>query len=408
MSEYQVRLPRPHSKQREFVESTAKRRVIVAGRRGGKTTGCAILAVEAALDGRKVLEAAPTAEQTGAFWDCVTDYLAEPIAGGVAYKHETKRLIELPNGGIIRCKTAHNADTLRGDYADLLILDEFQLMNPDAWNKVGAPMLLDNNGDAVFIGTPQRRNHFFKHYLMAQEKQGRWDAWLFTSLDNPHLSQEALSEITEDMTDDDYRQEILAEFLEDEGVVFRNVKGELQASRPQEHKGHSIFFGIDWGQQQDYTVVTGICRNCKEQVFIDRFKEYDYPYQRRVIWEHHKRWKPAGVMPERNSMGEPITQELIREGMNILPGPDKRPGFQTTSSTKPPLIEDLKLALEKEDLKLIDNSTLLSELLAYERKTSPSGKPSYSAPEGIHDDCVMALALAWNASLTGGFGLYSL
>ena len=54
----------------------------------------------------------------------------------------------------IRAKTAWNADTLRGDFADLLILDEWQLMNESAWEDVGAPMLLDNNGDAIFIYAP--------------------------------------------------------------------------------------------------------------------------------------------------------------------------------------------------------------------------------------------------------------
>ena len=65
----QVNLPRPHTKQRGFMRSPAKRKVIVAGRRGGKTTAASMLAVEAALDGKRVLEAAPTADQTGAFWE---------------------------------------------------------------------------------------------------------------------------------------------------------------------------------------------------------------------------------------------------------------------------------------------------------------------------------------------------
>ena len=64
MSEYIIRLPTPHAKQADFLDSPAKRKVIVAGRRGGKTTGVAMLAVERALDGRRVLEAAPTADQS--------------------------------------------------------------------------------------------------------------------------------------------------------------------------------------------------------------------------------------------------------------------------------------------------------------------------------------------------------
>ncbi|MFA6047067.1 MAG: hypothetical protein WC718_18950, partial [Phycisphaerales bacterium] len=134
MSEYRIRLPTPHGRQREFLDSPAKRKVVVAGRRGGKTTGMAMLSVERALEGRRILEAAPTQDQTVAFWDAVKKYCAEPIGAGVLTKNETKRLLEFPGGGRIRAKTAWDADSLRGDYADLLILDEYSIMDPGAWD----------------------------------------------------------------------------------------------------------------------------------------------------------------------------------------------------------------------------------------------------------------------------------
>jgi hypothetical protein len=119
MPEYTVHLPRPHDKQRLFIDSPAKRKVIRAGRRGGKTVGNSIYAVEKFLAGRRVLYATPTAEQIGRFWATVTRALYEPIKAGVYYKNETEHIIELPGTEQrIRAKTAWNADTLRGDYAD--------------------------------------------------------------------------------------------------------------------------------------------------------------------------------------------------------------------------------------------------------------------------------------------------
>ncbi len=149
--ELTTRLKRPHTKQDAFINSPAKRKVIRAGRRGGKTTGAAILAVKTFLAGRRVLYTAPTQEQVEAFWSEVKTALREPIEAGVFQKNETRHTIELPySEQRIRGKTAWNADTLRGDYADLLIFDEYQLVDADAWSLVGAPMLLDNDGDAVF------------------------------------------------------------------------------------------------------------------------------------------------------------------------------------------------------------------------------------------------------------------
>src|ERR1051325_7394577 len=137
------------------LSSNAKRIIIRAGRRGGKTIGVVILAIQAFLAGRRVLYVAPTAEQLATFWREVKLALAELVAAGVFYKNETEHIIEVwGTNQRIRAKTAWNADTLRGDYADLLILDEWQLMDESAWEEVGAPMLLDNNGDAVFIYTP--------------------------------------------------------------------------------------------------------------------------------------------------------------------------------------------------------------------------------------------------------------
>jgi hypothetical protein len=228
MSDYFIHLPEPHAKQRAFIESPAKRKVIRAGRRGGKTVGVGIFAVEKFLAGRRVLYAVPTSEQVDRFWTTVTRALYEPIKACVFKKNETEHTIELSGTEQrIRAKTAWNADSLRGDYGDELIFDEWQLMNEEAWGVVGAPMLLDNNGNATFVYTPpslhsrsaskatdpQHAAKMFKR--AASDKTGRWATFNFTSMDNPHLSREALGEIAGDMTALAYRMEILAQDVDE-------------------------------------------------------------------------------------------------------------------------------------------------------------------------------------------------
>lgn len=223
-----VDLPIPHAKQESFIDSTSKRIIVRAGRRGGKTVGIAIRAVRRFLAGKRVLYAAPTQEQIDRFWVTVTRALADPIEKGKIHKNETRHILEIPGSERrIRAKTAWNADSLRGDYADELILDEYQLMNEDAWGVVGAPMLLDNNGDAIFIYTPPSlRNrsitkasdpqHAAKMYRRAQmDKSGRWQPFHFSSHDNPHISAEAIGELAEDMSALAYRMEIMAEDIDE-------------------------------------------------------------------------------------------------------------------------------------------------------------------------------------------------
>ena len=390
MSDYIVKLPTPHAKQKEFIYSPAKRKIIVAGRRGGKTTGAAMLAADKALEGRRVLEAAPTSDQTSAFWDNVKAYFADPIARKAMYKNDSDRLLELPNGGRIRCKTAHDADSLRGDYADLLILDEYSFMKPSAWEEVGQPMLLDNDGDAVFIFTPNRKNHAFILYQQAVANDtGRYGHWHFTSYDNPHLNQAALDVIKEDMTEDAYRQEIMAEFLDNEGVVFRNIAACMNAeeTKPEEHKGHYILAGVDWGKQNDFTAISIGCDTCKCELARDRYNKIDWHYQYGRLEQIINKWHVSLASIETNSIGDPGFEALQRAGLPVA-------GFDTLPSTKAPLIENMALAFERTEWQFQSDPVWTGELEAYERKVLPlTGRSQYSAPEGLHDDTVIARAL---------------
>jgi phage terminase large subunit-like protein len=223
--ELTVNLRRPHPKQTEFIDSPAARKCIRAGRRSGKTSGVAILAVEQFLRGRRILYATPTQEQVDRFWHEVKQALAEPVDAGLYYKNETKHIIELPGTEQrIRGKTAWDADSLRGDFCDILILDEFQDMDEEAWTLVGAPMLLDRNGDAIFIYTKKRgKNHTDALFKRAQaDTSGRWATFVFSSHDNPHISEAALADITGDMTNLAYRMEIMAEDIEDDPRALWN------------------------------------------------------------------------------------------------------------------------------------------------------------------------------------------
>lgn len=380
----------------EVINSRAKRKVIVAGRRGGKTRTVADIAVRYFLQGKRILEAAPKFDQTTVFWRYVKHALREPINAGIMKKNESTRTIEY-NNTWLRSMTAYDADTLRSDAADLLILDEFSLMDPSAWDEVGAPMLLDTDGDAIFIFTPQRKNHAFQMYARALGNvSGRWQAWHFTSMDNPFLSKPALEEITHDMTEESYRQEILAEFLDNEGAVFRNIAACMRApmhTTPLEHKGHDKVMGLDWGKQHDFTAASVLCVTCRREIARDRFNKIDYSFQRdriKVLWQT---WGISLILAETNAMGEPNIEQMQREGLPVK-------GFTTTASTKPPLIENLSLALQREEYQYQDDPIWTAEMEAYERTVSPdTGRSRYSAPEGVNDDTVIARALAtWQAT----------
>jgi len=220
-----------------FADDLAKRKIGKLGRRFGKTSVAARIAVEYFLKGRRVLYAVPTTDQMDKFWFEVNWALEDSVSSGTLYRNSAFHFIEVPRTQQrIKCKTAWNADMLRGDFADLLILDEFQLMNEDTWGVVGEPMLLDNDGDAIFLYTPpslhsksiskaQDPRHASKMFKMAvlemeeakrEKRKSLWFALSGSSHDNPTLSRVALKNIGKSMTRLAYRQEI--EAIEDDDV----------------------------------------------------------------------------------------------------------------------------------------------------------------------------------------------
>jgi len=281
--------------------------------------------VQSFLEGRRVLYAAPTNDQVDRFWVSVTRALAAPIEAGIYYKNETKHIIELPETEQrIRAKTAWNADTLRGDYAELLILDEFQSMNEAAWAEVGAPMMLDKNGTAIFVYTPPSlRNrsaskaddpqHAAKLFKKAAEAGGRWATFNFSSHDNPHLSQVALEEITQDMTSLAYRMEVLAEDV-DEAPGALWTRATLEAGRLiQAPPLDRIIVGVDPSAtstgDEAGIVTAGTAGNRGFVIADDSLQGSPLQWATAAVTAYH-RHKANLIVAEGNNGGEMVLQTI--------------------------------------------------------------------------------------------------
>lgn len=323
-----VKMRTPYREQQRFIDCTAKRIICRAGRRGGKTTGAAQRAVKTFLRGGRVLYGVPTDDQKQRFWYEVKQMLQEPIDAGRLYKNETLCVIELPGTETrIRGKTAYDPDTLRGDYADELILDEWQLMKETTWDEVGAPMLLDNDGNAVFIYTPpsirssyrsRARNprHAAEMFKRAKaDMTGRWAAFHFTSNDNPFLSRVALAEIASDMTALAYRQEILAEDIDDNpGALWKREWIDHKLVAPELSR---VVVGVDppGNKRGDACgiVTSGLAKmNGKDHLFVladDSLQATPDEWGRAVVTAYH-RHKAGKVVAESNYGGEMVQHTI--------------------------------------------------------------------------------------------------
>jgi hypothetical protein len=191
-------------------QSNQRFRVLVAGRRFGKTFLALVELCQAAWGpGRKVWYVAPTYKQAKRIaWKALKQMTKGYWA---STPNETDLTIELASGGTIFLRGADNYDSLRGDGIDFLVLDEYASINREAWTEVLRPALSDREGHALFIGTPRGRNHFFELYEAALDQPG-WARFQYTTEQGRNVSLKELESATHELDERTYRQEFQASF----------------------------------------------------------------------------------------------------------------------------------------------------------------------------------------------------
>jgi phage terminase large subunit-like protein len=307
--------------------------------------------------------------------------------------------IIMPNGGEVSVKSADNPDSLRGEGLDLAVCDEHAFMKPEAWSEALRPALSDKLGRALFISTPRGRNHFWELYQRGVRGDDDYQSFYFPTSANPHIQASEIEAARHELPEIIFRQEYMAEFIDDQGGVFRKVQEAavlvpLLVPLP----GRQYIAGVDVAASIDYTVVSIMDVSSHDMVFIDRFNRVDYNVLIDRLDAIYKHWKLTSMKIEANSIGQPVIDQLFSRGLTIIP-------FTTTQATKQTIIQNLQAAFEHNNIKILNNPVLLGELLSFESKRNPSGSFGYSAPEGLHDDCVMSLAIAWDG-LSGGLDVY--
>jgi len=390
-------LPVLHPGQQQIVDEARRFNVLACGRRFGKTKLGIDLVIDRALDGYPVGWFSPTYRMLGEVWKEIVE-TTKPIQTRVA-KQEHR--IELLTGGVIDCWSLDAADSVRGRKYARVIIDEAAMVPDlgDSWQAAIRPTLTDYTGDAFLLSTPKGVNFFHECYSRGVDPaQPDWNGWHAPTTANPYIDPAEVEAARLELPEQIFRQEYLAEFLQNEGAVFRNIDACLHADNQTDHRGHSLMAGVDWGQQNDFTVISVVCATCRQEVELDRFNKIEWAFQRARLKTIIERHGCIAVMVETNSIGGPNLEALQREGLPVR-------GFETTGTSKPPLIQSLALALERVELQWLPDPVGRTELLAYEsRRNATTGRISYSAPSGGHDDTVMARALALHALHRGSVG----
>ena len=399
---------------------------------------------------------------------CVT------LAGGAAKEEVT-----------ITCRTAgRDGRSLRGLWAHRIVVDEAGYVPDEVLDEVLLPMLADRGGELTLASSPcGRRGVFYRLFAQGAAAEvarpaadnggvgaaprgcplppaantpaantpapnegqspviaptsplsaaGRsleagavtYASFQCPSTDNRHLDRGWLAALAEDLGESRYAQEVLAQFVDDYGAVFRedDIEGCVAAddavtldngnlvSLPV--GGHWYSVGVDWGRKRDFTVVCVLDASARARgagaarlVGLWRWQGAGWEAQAGRVGEIVAAFRPLKVLADGNSVGDPVAETLqVEIGRRVTDGGrvPQVERFLFGSESKARLVDHLTLGLSARALAYPPHRALLRELRGFEygRETS-GGRHRMAARGGGHDDCVMALALAWYAAPEG-------
>lgn len=319
------------------------------------------------------------------------------------FVNKSAKTIAIPGLIDLWFRTAENPAALAGEGILGAVVDEFTLMDESVWVEYLEATLLDYGGWAAFAGVPKGNNWGAKLWRQARSRDG-WRAIQASTFANPYIDRRRLEEIRDNTHELYWRQEYLAEIVDDAGEVFSNIVDLATATRLSSGVyGARYVYGVDWGKSGDYTVVSVFdmqSSNVATQVELERWRGLDYDMQLKKLLSITRRFPPYVVVVETNAMGEPLADFLS----NDYDLPIRR--VFVDNRTKLLMIDALVLATERRDIRLIADAQLVNEFQALERVRTRTGRyTTYQAAPGEHDDVVMSVALAYSALTSGGSGV---
>lgn len=387
--EVTVKLNRPHAAQQAVLNSTARFRVMMCGRRFGKSLISQNISIEHGIQKKKVAYVTPTYQLGKIFFQEIVKIL--PAA--IFTKNETDLVINFITGGSIRFFTGERLDAMRGLKFHLVIIDEASYIPnlQDGWQNSIRPTLTDFKGKCIFLSTPKGKNFFYSLFIKHDEPE--WESFKFTTYDNPFIDPAEIDAAKLQLPHTVFEQEYMANPMENAANPFgsehinRCVKP-LSTKQPK-------YWGIDLAKSVDWTVIIGF----DEDGNVSKLLRFQKDWMQTIVTIKENIPVNDPVIIDSTGVGDPIAEELQKHFNSMH-------GFKYTSHTKQQLMEGLANSIHKAEIGFPDGP-IKDEIEIFEYVFTATGV-RYSAPAGFHDDCVNALALANKCRVEHkGYGTYS-
>lgn len=318
--------------------------------------------------------------------------------------------IHMFNGSRLYIRSATNPDSIVAKGYSLIIIDEAALIDKEVFMKQILPTARRKGCKIVLISTPRGKNWFHDLYLRGQDpsekkyisfKQPWWKRPNYPSV---------LVELMKDLPEHIRKQEFEAEFLDNSGGTFSNLDAifqgkEIYFDSPQQEWTHpdidtikqntDFVVSVDLAKMVDYTVICGFDMQTKEMVYYRRMNRMDYKLVLDHIHTTANFLNDADIIYDATGVGSSFG-DFLSSHFNTFP-------FVFTNKSKNDLINRLIIASEYASIKLPNIPTIRNEFEVFEFNITKTGAMTYNAPDGMHDDCVISIALAnWYIEENGG------
>ena len=318
-------------------------------------------------------------------------------------KHNDLQLmLMLRNCSTIFFKSAEQKDALRGyTVTGIYVVDEAAFINDEVFFETLAWVNV-SQAPVIICSTPKHKTGFFyKYYMLGFENGNNIISYNWSEFDTSALlPPEKLEEYQKNVPSNQFKTEFLGEFLDNEGGVFGDfghiINNNYEVNR-------NCYMGIDWGsgQGQDETAIA-IFNSERQMIGLYHFSDKDETQTINYIISLIKQYQPLKVQVEINSIGA-IFYGLLDKAIKAERLPVMLLKFTTTNDSKERLINNFQVAIQNHTVQILDNPTLRTEMDMYEMKVTNNNKRTYNAASGYHDDCIIAMLLAFNCITTGQY-----
>jgi hypothetical protein len=384
--------------------------VVKAVRQCGKSMMCENIIIECSLRHahQTSIWVSPTIKQSKRIFKSIVKNLRN---SGLLLSHNGTDLdITFINGSQILFASAEQGDNIRGATVSkygIMIIDEAAYITDEVYY-VCTPFVNANNAPTLIVSTPRFKSGFFYDFF-EDGRNGKPNIYSydFTEYPNPYLTKERLEMYRSKMPLNLFRADYLGQWMEAMSDIFGGFKRILNNSVTLDG---NYTAGIDWGvgksaksEDSDQTSLS-IFNSLHQQVRIYHWNDLDETTTINRIVAALKENQVRKVVVETNSIGS-VYLGLLKKAIQAAGVPCQVIEFVTSNDSKRQVIEALIVEVQNRTIQLLDDAEQSLQMSAYTMERTPSGKITYNAAPGYHDDCIIATALALHGTKRGTYNI---